>query len=190
MYLSYLLTNLDYPRSPHILMGLDGVEIFTNSSGSHHELRKLHRRVELIKEATLKVSFARATWGNTIHTCLSQLGGVYLYSNQQGCDGDRLYYDGCALIAVNGKIVAQGSQFSLNDVEVVSATIDIEDVRAHRAVSSRSMQAAAADRYHRIEVGFALSKGKFGDVWEEGLVGLRPVIGKEVRYHTPEEEIA
>ena len=42
--------------SPHILMGLDGVEIFTNSSGSHHELRKLHTRVELIKEATLKVS--------------------------------------------------------------------------------------------------------------------------------------
>lgn len=43
-------------ESPHILMGLDGVEIFTNSSGSHHELRKLYTRVELIKEATLKVS--------------------------------------------------------------------------------------------------------------------------------------
>jgi hypothetical protein len=37
-------------------MGLDGVEIFTNSSGSHHELRKLYTRVEMIKEATLKVS--------------------------------------------------------------------------------------------------------------------------------------
>ena len=37
-------------------MGLDGVEIFTNSSGSNHELRKLYTRVELIKEATLKVS--------------------------------------------------------------------------------------------------------------------------------------
>ena len=36
-------------------MGLDGVEIFTNSSGSHHELRKLHTRVDLIKEATQKV---------------------------------------------------------------------------------------------------------------------------------------
>lgn len=36
-------------------MGLDGVEIFTNSSGSHHELRKLYTRMELIKEATLKV---------------------------------------------------------------------------------------------------------------------------------------
>lgn len=36
-------------------MGLDGVEIFTNSSGSHHELRKLYTRIDLIKEATLKV---------------------------------------------------------------------------------------------------------------------------------------
>ena len=31
------------------------MEIFTNSSGSHHELRKLHTRVDLIKEATAKV---------------------------------------------------------------------------------------------------------------------------------------
>jgi hypothetical protein len=28
----------------------------TNSSGSHHELRKLHTRIDLIKEATLKVT--------------------------------------------------------------------------------------------------------------------------------------
>ena len=50
-----LCEELFTPSSPHILMGLDGVEIFTNSSGSHHELRKLNTRVELIKEATLKV---------------------------------------------------------------------------------------------------------------------------------------
>ncbi|KAI0955406.1 glutamine-dependent NAD(+) synthetase [Taiwanofungus camphoratus] len=165
-----LCEELFTPSSPHILMGLDGVEIFTNSSGSHHELRKLYRRVELIKEATMK------------------LGGIYLYANQQGCDGDRLYYDGCAMIAINGRIIAQGSQFSLQDVEVVTATIDIEDVRSHRAVSSRSMQAAEAERYQRIEVDFALSGGKFGqtkDVEE-------PVISPpyEVRYHRPEEEIA
>ena len=45
------------PISPHIGMGLDGVEIFTNSSGSHHELRKLHRRIDLIREATQKVRY-------------------------------------------------------------------------------------------------------------------------------------
>ncbi|KAJ7583253.1 carbon-nitrogen hydrolase [Mycena floridula] len=149
-----LCEELFTPASPHILMGLDGVEIFTNSSGSHHELRKLYTRVELIKEATLK------------------LGGIYLYANQQGCDGDRLYYDGCAMIVVNGRVVAQGSQFSLNDVEVVSATIDIEDVRAHRAKSSRSMQAAAAERYHRVEVSFPLSSAEFDPVREEDLAGL------------------
>ena len=79
-------------------MALNGVEIFTNGSGSHHELRKLDVRVNLIAQATRKV------------------GGVYLYANQQGCDGERVYYDGCAMAAVNGRIVAQGTQFSLDDV--------------------------------------------------------------------------
>lgn len=50
-------------------------------------------------------------------SCVQQAGGVYLYANQQGCDGGRLYYDGCACVAVNGQLVAQGSQFSLSDVE-------------------------------------------------------------------------
>ncbi|KAG8830868.1 glutamine-dependent NAD(+) synthetase [Serendipita sp. 400] len=158
-----LCEELFTPASPHILMGLDGVEIFTNSSGSHHELRKLNTRIDLIREATQK------------------LGGVYLYANQQGCDGDRLYYDGCALIALNGKVIAQGSQFSLNDVEVVTATIDIEDVRSHRAVKSRSMQAAGAERYQRIEVPFALSDDRFGRA---------PTRFQDARFHKPEEEIA
>lgn len=47
-------------------MGLDGVEIFTNASGSHHQLRKAHTTVDLIKNATYKS------------------GGVYLYANQKG----------------------------------------------------------------------------------------------------------
>lgn len=87
------------PRSPGIGAGLDGCEVISNSSGSHHELRKLNTRIDLIRQETLKS------------------GGIYLYSNQQGCDGDRLYYDGSAMIIVNGRVVAQGSQFSLLDVE-------------------------------------------------------------------------
>lgn len=50
---------------------------------------------------------------------LLQSGGIYLFANQKGCDGDRLYYDGCAMIAINGDIVAQGTQFSLDDVVIV-----------------------------------------------------------------------
>ena len=48
--------------------------------------------------------------------CVVQSGGIYLYSNQKGCDGDRLFYDGCAMLAINGDIVARGAQFSLDDV--------------------------------------------------------------------------
>ena len=39
-----------------------------------------------------------------------------MFANQVGCDGDRLYFDGCASIAVNGKCVSQGSQFSVREV--------------------------------------------------------------------------
>ena len=89
------------------------------------------------------------------------------------------------MIAANGRIIAQGSQFSLNDVEVVTATLDLEDVRAHRTKASRSMQAAEAERYHRVEVPFALSDPMTMDVLD--VQGYRNF---EVRYHRPEEEIA
>ncbi len=39
-----------------------------------------------------------------------------MFANHQGCDGERQYYDGCAMIAINGHIIAQGSQFSVKDV--------------------------------------------------------------------------
>ncbi|KAG0007070.1 glutamine-dependent NAD(+) synthetase [Modicella reniformis] len=155
------------PNSPHIGLSLDGVEIITNSSGSHHELRKLHTRVDLIKEATLKC------------------GGIYLYANQQGCDGDRLYYDGCALIIINGQVVAQGSQFSIGDVEVITATIDLEDVRSFRYNCSRGFQASSAPSFQRIAADMALSDGQL-----QSNPMIRPTLIRTVFYHTPEEEIS
>lgn len=53
------------------------------------QLRKLDQRLDLMRGATRKA------------------GGVYMYANQQGCDGNRLYYDGCACIASNGEFLAQ-----------------------------------------------------------------------------------
>lgn len=89
------------------------------------------------------------------------------------------------MIIVNGSIVAQGSQFSLSDVEVITATIDIEDVRSHRARSSRGFQAAASERYQRLRVDMALSTGSPDD-----LVALEVTPKQEPSYHLPEEEIA
>ena len=55
-----------------------------------------------------------------------------MYSNQRGCDGDRLYFDGSACIAINGEFVCQGDQFSVNEVEVLTAVLDIEEVHMYR----------------------------------------------------------
>lgn len=156
------------PDSPHNHMSLDGVEIITNSSGSHFTLRKLNTRLDLILEATKKN------------------GGIYLYANQQGCDGDRIYYDGSAMIVVNGEVVAQGSQFSLNDVEVITATVDLEVVRAYRSDISRGLQAAISTaKYHRIQTSFELSS--IADDLDTSKAPSRAI---HVRYHSPEEEIA
>lgn len=43
-------------HSNHVAMAREGVEIITNGSGSHHELRKLNKRVKLATSATFKVS--------------------------------------------------------------------------------------------------------------------------------------
>ncbi|XP_047437605.1 glutamine-dependent NAD(+) synthetase [Mugil cephalus] len=152
------------PNSPHIRMGLDGVEIFTNSSASHHELRKADQRVNLVKSATTKS------------------GGIYLYANQRGCDGDRVYYDGCAMVAINGDIVAQGAQFSLNDVEVITATLDLEDVRSYRGELCQPHMESEPKPCHRIKVNFSLSSGDDID-----LPTHQPI---KWHCHTPEEEIS
>ncbi|KAJ1941930.1 glutamine-dependent NAD(+) synthetase, partial [Linderina pennispora] len=162
-----LCEELFTPESPHIAMSLDGAEIIINSSGSHHELRKLHRRVELIREATMKC------------------GGIYLYANQKGCDGDRLYYDGSAMVLANGEVLAMGRQFAISDVEVTVATADLGAVRSFRgAISSRSLQAARSTVYPRVHADIALSPEK--DMFDGRVKPTKPI---SVRYHLPEEEI-
>lgn len=89
------------------------------------------------------------------------------------------------MIVVNGNLVAQGSQFSLNDVEVVTATVDLEEVRTFRSAPSRGLQASKQEPYVRLEVDMRLSKPS-GDI--DPSVGPSDPI--EPRYHTPEEEIA
>lgn len=153
------------PASPHIQLALGGIEVFSNGSGSHHQLRKLNTRMDLIKSAT------------------SKAGGVYLYANQRGCDGGRLYYDGCACIALNGEIVAQGEQFAVQEVEVVTANVDLDTVVGFRGgFQSMSSQAATCDKNPVIRVDFMLCF--------DASASRVPNSPRPVRFHTAEEEIA
>lgn len=170
------------PESPHISLGLSGCEIFLNGSGSHHQLRKLNKRINLIVSAS------------------SRGGGVYVYSNVIGCDGGRLNFDGCSLIAVNGEVLKQGHQFSLKEVDVVTAVVDLDQVRMYRmSVNARNQQSAklgsqsfvdaldAADSSNSttaksifVDFNVSMSDTVFCQI-------DRPTL---VRYYTAEEEIA
>ena len=160
------------PQSPHTAFALAGADIISNGSGSHHQLRKLNTRVDLMRGCTAKE------------------GGVYMYANQQGCDGGRLYYDGCAAVFANGECVAQGSQFSLADVECLAATVDLDDVRSYRAASvSRQVQAAhlaASLAPPAVDADIFLAA-------DASTAGARlraaPSPPRPVNYHSPEEEI-
>ncbi|XP_024020351.1 glutamine-dependent NAD(+) synthetase isoform X2 [Morus notabilis] len=141
------------PCPPHAELALNGVEVFMNASGSHHQLRKLDVRLRAFIGAT--------------HT----RGGVYMYGNHQGCDGGRLYY------------VAQGSQFSLKDVEVVVAQVDLEAVASLRgSISSFQEQASCKTTVASVMVPYKLCQS-FN-------LKMCPSSPLKINYHCPEEEIA
>ncbi len=90
------------------------------------------------------------------------------------------------MIFCNGQVLAQSPQFSLNDVDIVTATVDLEEVRAYRSSISRAMQAAQNTRkYYRIQTSFELSP-------DEDDLDLRrpPTLPREPKFYSAEEEIA
>ncbi|KAI0856194.1 NAD+ synthase [Xylaria cubensis] len=128
------------PRNPSTYMSLNGCEIILNSSASHAELRKLRTRLDLIANSTRKT------------------GGCYVYANATGVDGEaRMMFDGSSMILLNGKVLEQGNQFSLEPVEVITATINLEEIRSFRSSISRNVQAAAQADYPRVEFDIRLS---------------------------------
>lgn len=152
--------------SPHIWMALDGVEIILNSSASHHELRK---------SAYVATSLVKS--------CVAKNGGIYVYTNQRGCDGDRLYFDGVSIICINGDIVARSEQFALDDVETITATLDLEEVRSFRLQKRSSrLQATSSEAFPRIELDFSLS-----DADDIHVVPSKPI---QMHFLSAEEQIA
>jgi NAD+ synthase (glutamine-hydrolysing) len=173
------------PMATHINLSLHGVDMICNGSASHHVLRKLNKRLDLIVQATKKC------------------GGIYMYSNQIGCDGSRVYYDGCALIVCNGLVLAQGSQFSIQDVEVITATIDVNDVRSYRAsIPSLGIQSQLIQQQANHKLSYVTIPAKNDDKKNNSIIPsplschfhpypiTKPVhhSGQQIRIHDPAEE--
>jgi len=112
------------PFSPSYDFCVNGVEIIGNSSGSHFQTNKQERRYEIVLNSSKKN------------------GGVFLFSNLIGCDGGRMYFDGGSFITLNGHILNEGKRFMLQEIEVITAVVDLNEISSYRnSIKSRCMQA-------------------------------------------------
>jgi len=96
-------------------LSLSGVDLILNPSASHFAFGKQEVRRRLVLEGS------RA------------FGVSYVYANLLGNEAGRAIYDGDALIATAGKVIAQAPRFSFENHALISAVIDVDLTRVQHA---------------------------------------------------------
>jgi len=96
---------------PGTRLARQGVDVILNPSASHFAFGKIEIRKRFVLEGS------RA------------FGVSYVYANLLGNEAGRAIYDGEAMIASGGRLVASGPRFSHRDFQITSATIDVEATR-------------------------------------------------------------
>ena len=137
-------------------LGLAGADVLLNPSASHFAFGKHDIRERFVLEG------ARA------------FGVTYVYANLIGNEAGRIIYDGGALIASDGEMVARGPRFTYQDQVVTSAVIDVELTRAahHRRAGFEPTTETAATEWVEVEFDWPQLEPSFGGdaaaAWEGG----------------------
>jgi len=92
-----------------------GIDIIANPSASHFAFGKHTVRKQIVCEG------ARA------------LAATSVYANLLGNEAGRVIYDGGALIAHNGDLVASGPRFGFETAHLTTAVVDLEETRQKKA---------------------------------------------------------
>lgn len=117
-------------------LSLMGVDVILNPSASHFAFGKQDIRRRLVLEGS------RA------------FGVAYLYANLLGNEAGRSVYDGGAMIASAGAMVAESPRFSFGSYRVEGAVVDVEHSRLVRARSA-SFRPDPAGGEATLEVDFS-----------------------------------
>ncbi|MGI8601387.1 MAG: NAD(+) synthase [Verrucomicrobiales bacterium] len=100
---------------PGAQLARHGVDIILNPSASHFAFGKIEIRKRFVIEGS------RA------------FGASYVYANLLGNEAGRAIYDGEALIASGGRLLAEGPRFGFRDCLVTGAMIDVDATRMSQA---------------------------------------------------------
>ncbi|HEX5446368.1 MAG TPA: NAD(+) synthase, partial [Pirellulales bacterium] len=104
-----------------------GADVILNPSASHFAFGKAEIRHRFVLEGS------RA------------FGVSYVYSNLLGNEAGRAIYDGGALIASAGKLLAAGPRFSFADFQLTTAQIDVDATRMIQSRTGSFLPSAEAD---------------------------------------------
>jgi NAD+ synthase (glutamine-hydrolysing) len=141
---------------PGIELARHAVEVILNPSASHFAFGKHAVRQRLVAEGS------RA------------FGVAYLYANLLGNEAGRAVYDGDALIAQGGTVVAQSRRFSFAEVELATATVDLALGSSARTTLSGE-EPEAAEGPGRVVAEFSFPSVAFeavevrGEPWERSV---------------------
>ncbi len=121
---------------PGAALASRGVDLLLNPSASHFAFGKIEVRRRFVLEGS------RA------------FGTAYVYANLVGNEAGRAIYDGGALIAANGRMLAEGPRFGLEQVRLCFADVDIAETRMAlvRSASHRPNPEGPGERL--VEVAF------------------------------------
>jgi len=103
---------------PGIKLAAKGVDIILNPSASHFEFGKHEIRKRFVLEGSRAFSVS------------------YIYANLLGNEAGRAIYDGDAMIASGGKILASSKRFSFKSYQIVDAWVDVDLTRISQAQTS------------------------------------------------------
>ncbi len=146
-------------------LSLSGADLILNPSASHFAFGKHLVRRRLVLEGS------RA------------FGVTYLYANLLGNEAGRAIYDGDALIASDGVLVAEARRFGFTEGELTSAIVDIELPRTRHGQRSGYSPSVTDEPGSCVELPFEFPKvapaaaTREAEAWEQG-------------QHVKEEELA
>jgi NAD+ synthase (glutamine-hydrolysing) len=151
-------------KRPGAEQSLDAVDVILNPSASHFALGKFEIRRRLVLEGS------RA------------FGVAYVYANLVGNEAGRAIYDGDALIAAGGVIVARAPRFSFQHFELASAVVDLDLGSIQKSGLSSYEPNLELDPVARVKVPFQYPRAELA-----AAVVLDPTW--EQSPHTKEEEL-
>ncbi|MEO0469639.1 MAG: NAD(+) synthase [Bacteroidota bacterium] len=96
---------------------INNVDVILNPSASNFAFGKSSIRERLVTEASRS------------YNC------TYVYSNLLGNDAGRIIFDGEVLISQSGELIARNRRFAYDQVDVLTAVVDVHRVHTHRKKS-------------------------------------------------------